>query len=419
MTIKCTTLKNGIRVLTDERKGARAVGMCLCFNCGGAHEKTSEKGITHLMEHMIFEGTNKKSTDVLTQKLADLGAAYDGLTSSWANRYPIRVLKSDVEPALKLWTEMLQESTFPEERFEKEKQVVLREIDMVWDKPDTVFGELWLKTAYPKTKIAYTCIGTKESVSKLTAKQVRKYWKEHFANNILVCAAQGAITHKKFVGLCEKLLTKFTRKVTLPRIEAEYEGGMKTKIRNQNQDWIFMGFESPKCGSKDYFAASVALHILGKGFTSRLYRLIRGRGWAYSIMPMGYIKDSIRVYGIRLQVSPENVNDVLKIVSKEYANFTQTVTKQEVELAKKNIMTKELLQDDHLSKGADGLAVGFASLGKLVDTAEMCKMYKSVTLKDVKRVAKQMFSTAPTVAIMGPKCKAPTYKTICNWLKGK
>ena len=419
MAIKQTILKNGIRILTDERKGARAVGICVACHYGAGYEKDNEKGITHMMEHMLFLGTQRKTNQEIETELAKLGAVKDGLTGAYCNYYPIRVLKEDVEKALDIWAEILQESVFPVDKFDKEKQVVLREIDMVLDSPDRRFGELWLKTAYPKSQMKYSAVGTQQSVSSFTVDQVRKHWKKCFANNVMVIAAQGGITHQKFVELCSKKFNKWSSKLNAQLPKPDYKGGLKHEICIQNQEWVFVGFRVPGYLSKDNFVSQLIWWIMAKGFLSRLYRSIRGRGLAYLTTPSGWEMEPISISGVKLKVSPENVYEVIHSVVKECATFAQTVTQTELQCAQKQIVSRILLQEDRISNDADDLACFPLNHLDLVSPAARIKCYQSVTLKDIKRVAKKIFSGAPTVAIMGPKCKTPSYKTICKWLKGE
>ena len=419
MPIKSTTLKNGIRVLTDERKDARAVGFCVACHYGAAHEKASEKGITHLMEHMLFLGTKTKNNQEIEAELAKLGAVKDGLTGSYCNYYPVRVLKEDVEDALDIWAEMLQESIFPPDKFKTEKQVVLREIDMVLDRPERRFGELWLKTAYPKVNMYYSASGSKEIVKSLNLKQVRHHWKEIFANNLIVIAAQGGISHQKFVKLCEQRFTKWKAKKIAHLPKAIYKGGLRREICTQNQEWLFVGFESAKCFSKDAFAAELIIWILAKGFSARLHRSVRGRGLAYVCGPLSRVDEVIQISGVKLQIHPDNTYQVLEIVSKECSRFASNVTATELKCAQKQIISRLLLSEDNISTNSVNLACFPPKYSRFLPIESRIKAYESVTLKDVKRVAKKMFSGAPTVVIMGPKCKTPTYKTICKWLKGE
>ncbi|MBQ4472640.1 MAG: insulinase family protein [Alphaproteobacteria bacterium] len=418
MTIKCTTLKNGIRVITDERKDARAVSICVSCHYGASHETAAEKGITHVMEHMLFMGTRKKIASEIESTLADMGAIKDGLTGSYYNYYPIRVLKESAEAALDIWSEILQESIFDPGKFDTEKQVVLREIDMVLDNPNRKFGELWLKTAYPKANISYSSAGTKENVKAFTVERVKNHWKKIFANNLMVIAAQGGISHQRFVKLCEKKFTKWAPKGKASLTKEIYKGGLKHAVCKQNQEWLFVGFESPKYFSKDAFATELIEWILAKGFSSKLYRSVRGKGLAYRTERLSWVNENLAISGVFLQVSPENLYGVIQTVIKECSTFANTVTSTELKRAQKQIISRLLLMEDSISHNADYLACFPLQYLKLLPVEQRIKAYKSVSLTDIKRVAKEMFAGAPTVAIMGPKCKTPTYKTICKWLKG-
>ena len=210
MTIKCTTLKNGIRVLTDERKGAKMVSACMHVNLGSKDEPQRQAGISHFIEHMMFRGTKDMNGAALRRAFANLGIHHGGGTGSDYVDYYMDLLASDLDGGMNLFAKMLTEAAFDPKEFETEKGVVINEIKRAPDDNERKFTHFLFECVYPDTPVARDGLGTEKIIQNLKPDELRKYWKKNYTTNKIVFAARGGVSHIKFVKLCEKLFNCFT-----------------------------------------------------------------------------------------------------------------------------------------------------------------------------------------------------------------
>lgn len=422
MPIKLTTLKNGIRVLTDESKDAKMVSVCMHVSCGDKDEPKDKKGISHFIEHMMFRGTKEMNGEKLRQSFADLGIQHNGGTSPYYVDYYMDLLKEDLEKGMALFAKMLTQPAFNQKEFETEKGVVINEIKQAPDNPERKFIRFLYASVYPNTPLALDGLGTEQIIQKLKAEDLEKYWRKNYTTNKIILCARGGVSHQKFVKLCEKLFQTFvisTKKVKQENYIAK--SGLKRKVENkQSQVWQAISFPYNEPILKDYFAKGIVSVILGGSDSSRLYTEIREkRGLAYAVQARRFFATKYGQYIVRVRNKPKDSGQVLRLICEECRKIQETITESELERAKKQMLVSLASGEDILSKGARYMAIDFENFGRIVQSEEFKKGYESVTLKDVKRVAKKMFSVNPVVVIMGPQCKIPTYKTICKWLKGE
>ena len=422
MAIKCTTLKNGIRVLTDERESAQMISVEMYVQTGSKDEPKSQKGIAHFIEHMMFRGTKDMDSEKLRKSFADLGVYHNGGTSNTYTDYYISVLKIDFDKGAKLLAKMLTEPAFEEKGFQIEKGVVINEIKQAPDNMNRKYWRFTQQSIYPNTPLALDGLGTEKIIQGLKANELRQYWRNHYTTDRIILVARGGITHPKFVNFCDQNFNKFVqRKSKISKFHFKSVSGLKKKIEpKQNQIWQTVAFPYDEPAEKDYYAKKLLMAVLSGGSSSRLWFKIReDRGLAYEVNSRKVIYPQFGFYGVFVKNKPDNTTEVLKLICEECHKIQSDATQEELDRVKKEYLVSLASNDDYLSSRAIDIADSLDTFGHVVQPGDLVRGYESVTLKDIKRVAKKMFSRAPTVVIMGPKCKTPTYKTICKWLKGE
>lgn len=422
MAIKQTILKNGIHVLTDEHKGAKMVSVCMHVHSGSKDEPKHQVGISHFVEHMMFRGTKDMNGTAMRKAFADLGIHHNGGTGADFVDYYMSLLATDLDTGMSLFAKMLTEPAFDPKEFEIEKGVVANEIKRAPDDNERKFTHFLFESVYPNTPISRDGLGTEKIIKNFKPNDLRNYWKKIYTTNKITFAARGGVSHLKFVKLCEKLFNSFPVSKDKQK-QDNYAGvsGLKKKIESsQSQVWVAVSFPYNEHILKNFYARNLALTILGASDSSRLYTKIREeRGLAYAVQARSFMSLLYGQHVIRVKNKAENTEEVLKLICEECRKFASDVTEDELAQAKKQVLVGLASNEDSLSGGARYMAINLKTFGCVVQSEDKIKGYESVTLEDIKRVAKKMFSSAPTVVVMGPKCKTPTYKTICKWLKGE
>ena len=284
MTIRSTTLENGLRVVSDPMLSVESVSLGIWVDVGTRHENPKINGISHLLEHMAFKGTKRRSALAIAEEIEAVGGYINAYTTRESTAYYVRVLKKDVELGLDLLADILQNSTMETDELERERAVILQEIHQANDNPDDVIFDNFQETAYPEQAMGLQILGNAKVVSSLGRELVVDYMNDHYNSNTMVLSAAGKIDHDELVNLAHNSFKNLPPGRKAIEEPALYAGGQNLKTRTLEQAHIILGFEGVSYEDPDFHATSVLSTLLGGGMSSRLFQEIREkRGLAYSI----------------------------------------------------------------------------------------------------------------------------------------
>mgnify|MGYP001481689197 CR=1 FL=1 len=212
MTQQLTILPNGLRILTDEVPTVESVAIGAWVDVGTRNEDLSDNGVAHMVEHMLFNGTNARSAKDIVQQIENVGGQMNAYTSRENTAYFIHLLKEDTELAMDVISDMVQDSIFPDKEIEKERDVIIQEIGMCADTPDDVVFDLYQETAYPKQSLGAPILGTADIIQKIGKSTLDNYIQNFYTAENIVVSASGNIKHDKIVKLAEKYFTNLPTK---------------------------------------------------------------------------------------------------------------------------------------------------------------------------------------------------------------
>ena len=189
MRSEITTLANGLRIITSSRPEIETVSLGIWVKTGSAYEKENMNGISHFLEHMAFKGTKKRTALQISEEIEDKGGQVNAYTSREFTAFYAKMLKNDVELAIDVLADTLQNSTFPEDELAKEREVVVQEIKQTIDTPDDIVFDYFQEAAFPNQPIGRTILGPKQLVRGFTKESLQSYLKSNYAaENMAVCA---------------------------------------------------------------------------------------------------------------------------------------------------------------------------------------------------------------------------------------
>ncbi|MDP3524989.1 MAG: pitrilysin family protein, partial [Hoeflea sp.] len=203
MKVKTTTLANGVTVVTETMPHLESVALGVWVKSGSRDETASEHGIAHLLEHMAFKGTSRRSARQIAEEIENVGGELNAATSTETTSYYARVLKDNVELAIDILHDILTDSVFDEEELTREKHVILQEIGAANDTPDDVVYDKFTEAAFRDQTIGRPILGTPETVESFTPAQIRSYLARHYTGDRIVVVAAGAVEHDTFVKLVD------------------------------------------------------------------------------------------------------------------------------------------------------------------------------------------------------------------------
>ena len=257
---------------------------------GSRCETAEEHGISHLLEHMAFKGTQTRSARQIAEEIEYVGGDVNAATSIENTGYFCRVLKEDVSLAADILADILQNSLFSAEELRREKHVIVQEIGASHDAPDDYVYDLFQGAAYQDQPIGRNILGTIESVESFTPEAIRSYMDRTYVGDKMVMAAAGNLDHDQLVDIAAKKFEKLKPSGAPDPVEAKFTGGDVRLQRDHEQAHLLLGVEGRAYHSDGFYASQILASILGGGMSSRLFQEVREKtrpGLFYLRVPLG------------------------------------------------------------------------------------------------------------------------------------
>lgn len=393
---KQSTLKNSIQLITSENKNTNTVTILVMVKTGSNYESKEINGISHFLEHLMFKGTkNHPTPQSLATALDNLGGEFNAYTGEEFTGYYIKVEHTKLESALKLLAEMLQNSTFPEEEMNRERGVIIEEINMVQDDPMRYIYYLYIKCLYGDTPAGREIIGPIDNIKKITRDQVLEYFNSQYNSSNTIISIAGNINN------VEELVNQyFNSKNTNQGITKEKVTITQTKPKilikqkKTDQTHIQLGFHAFSIDNKDEMALTILAKILGGSMSSRLFTELREKqGLAYYVRSFADFHTTHGYIASGAGVPLNKINDAINTIINEYKKFKTTlVTPEELTKVQNIIKGKLAIQLEKSDEVAEWYAESHTLRGKIKTPEEFINEINQVTAEDIKRVANDLFT---------------------------
>lgn len=411
--IKTTVLKNGLRVASDNIDHVETVALGVWLNIGTRHELKAENGIAHMLEHMAFKGTNNRSALDISKAIEDVGGYMNAYTSREMTAYYIRVLRKDVELAVDILSDILQNSTFNSEEFAKEQGVIVQEIGRSNDTPDDVVFDNFQETCFGDNPMGWPTLGTEQIIKNLTPQQVKAYMDRHYGVKNMVFSAAGKIDHDHLFGLVDKYFNKLQDKGDQTPAKATYKGGDKRTMKELEQIHIVMGLPTVSIFDDNFYNYTILATILGGGMASRLFQEIREkRGLVYTISADQYSYTDTGILSIYAGTGPDEAAELLPIVCEELKKATHNITEEEVRRAKNQIQAGLMMGLESTSNRCERLAKQMHLFNRPIPLTETIARIEAVTVDGVQAACKHAISGKPTLTTYGITDKVMDYQKL-------
>lgn len=409
MEIKQSTLKNGLRIITAERKQIESVSLGIWVNTGSACETEADNGISHFIEHMVFKGTKKRNSLQISEDIENVGGATNAYTSRHFTCFYAKMLKNDVELATDVICDFITSPTFDETEMSKEKEVVVQEIKQSTDAPDDLVFDYFQEAAFPHQATGRTILGTVEKVRGFTKERMNQYMHTHYTADNMVVAAVGNVDHEQFVKMIEERMAGIPEHTDFVADKQIYVGGSSLECKQIEQTHLVLGFEGASYQNDDYYHYAVLSTILGGGMSSRLFQEIREkRGLVYTINSFNQALKHTGIFGIYAGTTPKELHELLPVVVDEIKKImNEPVSSVELERAKTQIKASLLMSLESSSTTAEIIARQMLLFKRIIPTEEIVEKIESITKDNLQALAQKIFTTTPTYALLG--CEGGTY----------
>jgi zinc protease len=387
-------LPNGLTIIVQEDRSAPVASVQAWCATGSIYEdQHMGAGLSHILEHMLFQGTKTRGANEIAQKIQDVGGYINAYTSFDRTVFWIDVPKDGVSTALDILSDAMMNSTLPPKEYQKEQEVIRREFAMGMDDPDRVAGLLLFATAYQQHPYRFPVIGELEIYNQLTQDQVMQYYKTRYVPNNLTFVVVGDVDAEKVRQQLADLFKPYPEKSLKPVfIPAEPP---QLGRREVNQEFatelthLSLAWHIPELTNPDVPALDLLSTILGDGRSSRLYRRVREEaGLAFSISAFSYTPGDPGLFGIDATVDPKKREAAeqlaLRIVD-EVKNAG--VTAEELAKGKKITLSHHLGSLTTMRGQASDIGSNWLLTRNLNFSRDYLDAVQKVTLEDIKRVA--------------------------------
>lgn len=406
---KKIVLKNGLKVILVPQPASLATTVIVLVKAGSKYETKEINGISHFLEHMCFKGTKKRPKPIdIASEFDGLGAENNAFTTREFTSYFAKVQNRSLDQALELVSDLYLNPTFDEGEIEKEKGVIIEEINMYEDLPQRKVQELFMEVVYGDQPAGWSVAGRKEVIKGITQKDFLTYRKAHYLPDATIVVVAGTFDEKKVVSQIEAhfaTLSSGAKGIMEKVIEKQEKPKELIRFKASDQTHMVMGFRAFGIFDERRFALEVLADILGGGMSSRLFQTIREEMSAAYYVHAG--ADLYADHGLVMMAAGldhQKVRPVISAALKEFKRFIdEPVSEKELQRAKDHLSGQLILSletSDELGYFYGGEEVMNIPL---IAPEEVLDRIRGVSAKDIQDVARALFTNERlNIALIGP-----------------
>ncbi len=404
MSVDVTRLASGITVITDRMPHLHTASLGVWVGSGSRDEAADEHGISHLLEHMAFKGTTRRTARQIAEEIEAVGGDLNAATSIETTAYYARVLETDVPLALDVLSDILSDPTFDAEELHREQNVIVQEIGATDDAPDDLVFDRLQETAFPGQPVGRSILGTPETVRSFNSKRLRAYLARNYRAPDMVVAAAGAVDHGMIVAEVEHRFASFTGPAAPAPEPARFGGGVRLESRELEQVHIALALEGLPQRDPELYALQIFTSALGGGMSSRLFQEVREiRGLCYSIYAFHAPYFDTGMFGLYAGTDASDAPELMRVVVDQIGAAAENLNETEVARAKSQMKTGLLMALESSGARAEQLARQMMAYGRTIPLEEIVDKIEAVTVERARAAGRALIRRSrPAIAALGP-----------------
>ena len=407
------TLPNGLLVLCEQLPHLRSVSMGVWVKAGSILEREHENGLSHLIEHMAFKGTGRRSAKQIAQEMDAVGGYLNAATSKLCTCYYAKVIDENLPLAADILSDIVRFPAIDPKELDKERNVVLEEISMTDDSPEDVAYDLIASAMFGKQPLGQTILGPRELIASYTREDILAFRARHYSPMNTCVAIAGNFDLNQVKDLMAQRFGDWTGGAgeIFPVNAVNQRPQTLTADKDTEQAHICLGYRGKPLGDADAYPMAVFNSILGGGMSSRLFQRIREESaMAYSVYSAPSAYPHCGDFTIYAAVSPRNVKAVLAQIDEETSLLVREgATQEEFNMAKAQLKGGFILGQESAYNRMNSMGSNMALMNRVITTDETIRRIEAVTPEDVRRVAAETLG--------GPRSQAFVGKKIAKYLK--
>ena len=404
MSVEVTRLSSGLSVVTDRMPHLESASLGVWVGSGSRDENPDEHGISHLLEHMAFKGTKRRTARQIAESIEAVGGDLNASTSVESTAYYARVLKADVPLALDVLSDILSEPAFDPEELRREQNVIVQEIGATEDAPDDLVFDRLQEIAFPKQSVGRSILGTPETVRSFNSTRLRAYLNRNYRAPDMLVAAAGAVEHGRIVAEAEKRFASFLGPAAPVPQPASFSGGTRVETRDLEQVHIAVALQGLPVSDPELYSLQVFTSVLGGGMSSRLFQEVReNRGLCYAIHAFHMPYADTGLFGLYAGTDETDAPELMRVTIDEIGNATETLNEAEIARAKAQMKAGLLMALESSEARLGQIARQMLAYGRPIPLDEIVAKVDAVTVERARAAGAALIRRSrPAIAALGP-----------------
>ena len=413
-TVEITTLPSGLRVVTETMPHLSTAALGVWIATGSRHERHEEHGLAHLLEHMAFKGTRRRTARQIAEEIEAVGGDLNAETNVERTSYYVRLMGEDAPLALDLMADILAEPAFDVEELKREKGVILQEIGAYEDTPDELVFDMVLETAFADDPVGRRILGTPQSVKAQNESSMRGFLNRRYRAPEMVVAASGAVDHAAICAEVAERFAAFPVGEAEAAVPARWSGGETRAVKKLEQAHLALAFKGLSFRDPRHYALHVFASLLGGGMSSCLFQELREeRGLCYAVFSnMIPFSDtgSLIVYG---GTSGDDADEFMRVAADVIREAAENPREADVARARAQLKMSLMMALESPARRAEQMAQHVLAFGRVLSRQEMADAIDAIGVAEVREAARTLFDAPPALAAIGPVRRVAPLDSLC------
>ena len=403
--IRTDRLGSGMALVTERMADARSVCLGFWVGTGSRDESVDRAGTSHVLEHLLFKGTEDRSASSIAEAVDEVGGDFNAFTAKEYTSFYIRLMAEHLPLGLDILSDIMWQPALRDTDLDAERSVILDEILMHADEPSDLAAEQSSAILFPGHPLGREVLGSHRTIEAMTAANIREFFEVHYRPGNMVAAIAGDLEHDAVVDGLEARFTGPSGGST-PERTAPSDTVIPLQVtrRGTEQTQLVLGMRSVDRFDPRRYPLAILNHVLGGGLSSRLFQEIRERrGLAYSVWSDRVTYYDAGVLSVGMGTSPDHVSEVLKIVVGELESLgADGISERELAVAKGNLRAESILACEDSGARMGRIGAGLLLHGEVLTIDEVVARVEAVTLDEVHAVASDLVAAPRTLSVVGP-----------------
>lgn len=390
-------LENGITVVMEKIPYVKSVSIGFWIEAGSRYETVKNNGVSHFIEHMLFKGSKKRNAKEIAESIDSIGGQLNAFTGKECTCYYAKVLDNHLPIAIDVLGDMILNPKFQEEEIEKEKTVVMEEINMYEDSPEEIAHDLLAEALFNRHSLSYPILGKENTLKSFNKSIIMDYYNRFYVPDNIVVSIAGNFD----IDTTLDLLTSYFKDWGLRHgknqefQKPEISQTLKGRYKDTEQLHLCIGMQGIPQGEDKLYPLLILNNIFGGSMSSRLFQSIREeRGLAYSVYSYPTLYKDIGTFNIYVGLNPNQLENVSNIIIKEIEGIKEkkNITREEIYKSKEQLKGNYILGLESTSSRMSAMGKNQLLLNKVYTQREILQKIDSVKCEDIIYMADLVFN---------------------------